>query len=195
MARHREFDEDRVLRAAADVFRRHGFAGASVELLTEATGLGKGSLYGAYGSKHGLYLAALDWYVERNVGATRDAFERSGAPLAELATYLDGIAAASSNGSPSCLFTGATAELSGRDQPVAERVQAAFEEISATLRASAERGQDDGSITTSVDPQAAADLLLAIARGIEVLGHAGMPRERLERAADVAVTALSAESG
>jgi TetR/AcrR family transcriptional repressor of nem operon len=192
MARPREFDEERVLRAAAGVFRRHGYAGASVQELTKATGLGKGSLYGAYGSKHGLYLAALDQYADRNVGATRQALEASDSPVGELRQYLDGIAAGSSDGSPSCLFTAATAERSAEDPAVTQRVHAAFEDIAAALRASAERGQADGTIAAGVDPQTAADLLLAVARGIEVLGHAGMPRERLTRAAEAAVAALTA---
>src|SRR4051812_16074564 len=168
MARPREFDELRVLRAAAGVFRRRGYAGASLQELTEATGLGKGSLYGAFGSKHGLYLAALDQYTDRNVGVTRQALAASDAPpVDELREYLDGIAAGSSDGSPSCLYTGATAELSGHDAPVAQRVHAAFDDISATLRATVERGQADGTIATGIGPQTAADLLLAVARGID----------------------------
>jgi AcrR family transcriptional regulator len=191
MARPREFDEERVLRAAAGVFRRVGYAGASVQALTEATGLGKGSLYGAFGSKHGLYLAALDQYTDSSVGVTRQEFAVSDdPPVAELREYLDEIAVGSSNGSPSCMLTGATAELSEHDAPVAQRVHAAFDEISDMLRASVERGQADGTIASGVDPQTAADLLLAVARGIDVLGHAGIPGERLTRAAEAAVAAL-----
>ena len=192
MARPREFDELRVLRAAAGVFRRRGYAGASLQELTAATGLGKGSLYGAFGSKHGLYLAVLDQYADRNVGATRQALTASEAlSVDELREYLDKIATDSSDGSPSCLFTGATAELSGHDAPVAQRVRAAFDDISATLQAAVERGQADGTIATGIDPQTAADLLLAVARGIEVLGHAGIPRERLTNASEAAVAALT----
>jgi AcrR family transcriptional regulator len=193
MARPREFDERAVLRAAAGVFRRHGYAGASVEALTAATGLGKGSLYGAFGSKHGLYLAALDLYAGENVGATRRMLEESaGSPIQDLREYLGTIAAGSSNGSPSCLLTSATAELSDHDQPVAGRVKAAFDDLSASLRQTAELAQADGEIAPDADPEAVADLLLALARGIEVLGHAGMSRERLARAVDATVTAIAA---
>ncbi|MDO8213586.1 TetR/AcrR family transcriptional regulator [Conexibacter sp. CPCC 206217] len=191
MARPREFDEQRVLRAAAGVFRRHGYAGASLQELTQATGLGKGSLYGAFGSKHGLYLAALDQYYTPGEG---QALDHSGAPaIEELRTYMADAAAGSSDGSPSCLLTSATAELSGRDDPVSQRVNAAFDDISAMLRARVVRGQTDGTIAAEVDPQTAADLLLAVARGIEVLGHAGIERERLVNAAEAAVAALTAE--
>jgi TetR/AcrR family transcriptional repressor of nem operon len=59
MARPRKFTEEDVVTAARDQFWSAGYAGTSLEDLTEATGLGRGSLYGAFGDKHALYLRAL----------------------------------------------------------------------------------------------------------------------------------------
>lgn len=192
MARPREFNEERVLRAAADVFRRRGFAGASLEELVQATGLGKGSLYGAYGSKHGLYLAALDRYAETNVGATTTALTASTVdPVDELRAYLHGIISGSTNGSPSCLLTVSATELADHDSAVAGRVREAFDGLSDGLRATVARGQADGRITAEADAGAAADLLLVVARGIDVLAHAGVPPERLAAAAELAVAAVT----
>ena len=49
MARPRTFDEQEVVAAARDEFWERGYAATSVDDLTAATGLGKGSLYGAFG--------------------------------------------------------------------------------------------------------------------------------------------------
>ncbi|MGC4029812.1 MAG: helix-turn-helix domain-containing protein [Steroidobacteraceae bacterium] len=46
--------------AAAAVFRRRGYAATSIDHLVEATGMHRGSLYGVFGSKHGLFLRVLD---------------------------------------------------------------------------------------------------------------------------------------
>ena len=62
MPRPRNFDEDTVVAAARDRFWGGGYAATSVDDLTAATGLGKGSLYGAFGDKHGLFVRALDGY-------------------------------------------------------------------------------------------------------------------------------------
>ena len=63
MPRPRKFDETDVVAAARDEFWSRGYAATSVDDLTSATGLGKGSLYGAFGDKHGLFLRALDDYI------------------------------------------------------------------------------------------------------------------------------------
>ena len=60
MGRPREFDEDQAVAAAAEVFRRRGYAATSVEHLVAATGVHRGSLYGTFGSKHGLLLRTLE---------------------------------------------------------------------------------------------------------------------------------------
>ena len=59
MARPRSFDEAVVVDAAARCFTELGYAATSVDDLVSATGLHRGSLYGAFGSKRGLFLAAL----------------------------------------------------------------------------------------------------------------------------------------
>lgn len=59
MARPRSFDTAAVVRQARDAFVAGGYRGTSVEDLLTATGLSRASLYQAFGSKRGLFLAAL----------------------------------------------------------------------------------------------------------------------------------------
>ena len=59
MGRKRSFDDDEVLARAREVFLEHGYEGTSIEALVKATGLLRGSLYGAFGSKRGMFVAAL----------------------------------------------------------------------------------------------------------------------------------------
>ena len=57
MARPRSFDPDHVLHAAERQFRTSGYNGTSVDDISAATGLGRGSLYAAFDGKHGVLLA------------------------------------------------------------------------------------------------------------------------------------------
>lgn len=57
--RPRQFEDEAVIDAAVAVFSEHGFAGTSAQDLCDGTGLGRGSLYNAFGSKQAIYEQAL----------------------------------------------------------------------------------------------------------------------------------------
>lgn len=59
MGRPRAFSEFDVVASASAVFARRGFAATSVDDLVRATGVGRASLYGAFGSKDGLFQRCL----------------------------------------------------------------------------------------------------------------------------------------
>lgn len=59
MGRPRTFSESDVVASASAVFARRGFTATSVDDLVRATGVGRASLYGAFGSKDGLFQRCL----------------------------------------------------------------------------------------------------------------------------------------
>src|SRR5258708_31243169 len=72
VARPREFDEDKILAAVRDQFWRQGYAATSLDDLMRVTGLGKGSIYGAFGDKRNLFLAVLRVYADERVVHARE---------------------------------------------------------------------------------------------------------------------------
>jgi TetR/AcrR family transcriptional regulator, transcriptional repressor for nem operon len=67
MGRPRSFNEEAVLDAAAEAFVKGGYEGTSIDDLVKALNLHRGSLYKAFGSKHGLFLAVLRRYVDTHL--------------------------------------------------------------------------------------------------------------------------------
>ncbi len=63
MGRIQAFDTEAVVRAARTVFWEQGYAEASLPDLERATGLSRSSIYHAFGSKRGLFDAALTSYL------------------------------------------------------------------------------------------------------------------------------------
>src|SRR5579872_771184 len=63
--RPRAFEAETALLQAMDVFWTDGFAGASLDDVSAATGLNRPSLYGAFGDKRALYLKAYGQYRRR----------------------------------------------------------------------------------------------------------------------------------
>lgn len=62
---------ERILHAAAVVFARKGFYGASVEEITERAGLSRGAFYSNFGDKDELLLAVLEHRFEARVEEIR----------------------------------------------------------------------------------------------------------------------------
>src|SRR5215831_79435 len=65
MARPKDYDRDDVLLGARDLFWEQGYEATSITELEERTGLNRSSLYHEFGSKYGLFEAALDCYADR----------------------------------------------------------------------------------------------------------------------------------
>ncbi|MBW1605365.1 TetR/AcrR family transcriptional regulator [Lactobacillus sp. Sy-1] len=70
MGRRKSFNESEVLNKMSMVFIQYGFEGTSLDLLVNATGLLRGSLYAAFGSKLGMFIAAL----KENINHRKDSF-------------------------------------------------------------------------------------------------------------------------
>jgi AcrR family transcriptional regulator len=83
MGRPRAFDEDEAVRAAVGLFGGRAYDGVSVDDLVNHLGVHRNSLYKTFGSKRGLYLAALRRHLADDVR-----------PLAEALTAVPDVAAA-----------------------------------------------------------------------------------------------------
>jgi AcrR family transcriptional regulator len=65
VAGRKQFDVDHVLDQAMLVFWERGYVGTSLDDLSSATGLGRGSLYATFASKDGIFRQALERYSLR----------------------------------------------------------------------------------------------------------------------------------
>src|SRR5512140_1155029 len=78
---------ERLLAAAAEVFRRLGYNGASLETVAETAGYTKGAVYSNFATKADLFVALLDEYVLAESKAQEEQFE--GRPLSDFIDSLD----------------------------------------------------------------------------------------------------------
>jgi TetR/AcrR family transcriptional repressor of nem operon len=191
MARPREFDEETVVRAARERFWNAGYAATSMTDLAEATGLGKTSLYGAFGDKHALFMRVFDEY---STGAVESAEAQLGGPdetaLDRIRDYLLANARGSAGNPRGCLLARGTAELASVDAEVAERAKQAYAGLSEVLARAAEAGQRAGMIDPEADPAVLGDLILAIHRGTEALGRGGAEEPALRALVETFVAQL-----
>src|SRR5947208_15460571 len=67
--RRRQMTREALVAAAAEVFAKKGFYGASLEEIAEAAGFTRGAIYSNFGSKDELLLAVLDHYLDLDIRA------------------------------------------------------------------------------------------------------------------------------
>jgi TetR/AcrR family transcriptional regulator, transcriptional repressor for nem operon len=187
MPRPRKFDETDVVAAARDEFWTRGYAATSVDDLTNVTGLGKGSLYGAFGDKHGLYLRALDDYIGAALDGVRAQLRDPGYSAYERLTRhirAQVTAIAADKTRRGCMMAKSAAELSGVDDDVERKVEHAYAAWHAELADCIKEAQRDGAIDKKHKPQSLAITLLAFMRGQEALHKGGAKPAQLKASAE-----------
>ena len=187
MPRPRTFDESDVVAAARDEFWSRGYAATSIDDLTTATGLGKGSLYGAFGDKHGLYLRALDDYIGTSLDSVRgqlrdpthSAYDRLTRHIRAQAKAI-----AADKVRRGCMMAKSAAELSATDDTVERAVENAYATWATELADCIKEAQRDGAIDNRQNPQALAMTVLAFMRGQEALHKGGAKPAQLKASAE-----------
>lgn len=150
MSRPRGFDRDRVVRGARTLFWRRGYEGASVPELEEATGLGRSSIYNAFGSKRGLFDAAVESYLSEVVRPRLRPLTEDPVDPAALSDYLDGLGGVlarvdSMPGTNGCLLINAAGSPISRDPGVADLIARYRDELQAAIA----RGVDAALVDVS----------------------------------------------
>jgi len=193
MARPRKFDETDVVAAARDEFWSRGYAATSVDDLTAVTGLGKGSLYGAFGDKHGLFLLALDDYIGTALDGVRSQLrDPAHSAYDRLTRHIraQARAVAADKARRGCMMAKSAAELSATDEAVERAVEHAYAEWHAELVDCIKEAQRDDAIDKKQNPQALATTLLAFMRGQEALHKGGAKPAQIRAAADEMVSLI-----
>lgn len=183
MARPRRFDEDVLLSRAQEQFWSNGYDRTSIEDIATASGVGNGSLYSAYGSKLGLFLAVFRRYCEGRVTLVDEVISgHEGSFESAVAHYLDEIVADCTAGPDrrGCLMLNSLAELGGRFPEVA---QIGRESVGAMRRIVAGRVHSavaDGEISIAdTEADALAAHIVLVSQGLIQLSRIGASLDEL----------------
>ena len=169
--RPREFDTDAAVERAMGVFWSCGYHGTSLPDLLEATNLSRGSLYAAFGDKHGLFLRALDRYIDDALARLDSELDPRKNALAGLRTYLAGYVDRTSGiaGKRGCLVVATAMELAAHDTEVEQRIRRIFKTMETRLTEALARAQAAGELADGVEPATTARVLLCMIEGMRVV--------------------------
>lgn len=184
----KQFDRNVVLDRAADLFWRQGYDATSIQDIEAATGLGRGSLYNAFGDKEAMFLTVLARYGETLGSAPirhlEDADVRRG-----LRCMLESIVARMDEpGRPrGCLMTNTCAN--GGSPAVAAQVASGMLGLEVALESAFQRARSEGQIPASTAPRALARFYCAVVQSLGVTHKAFADAATLTDIVDVAMSA------
>jgi TetR/AcrR family transcriptional regulator, transcriptional repressor for nem operon len=192
MSRPREFDSAAALDRAVDTFWERGYDGTAVQDLCSAMDLNPGSLYGAFGGKRSLFLAALDRYMDSVSKLAIDCVGAAPSGMAGIRAFFDDVIQGMTSGKRKwgCLITNSVAELSLRDAEIAEKVRLHLARVENTFAGALARAKAAGELAPGIGPESAA-YLVCVLQGLNVLAKTRPGRKTLCAIADVALAALS----
>ena len=181
MARPKEFNPDKAMKEAMEAFWQRGYHATSVNDLLAEMKLNRGSLYGTFGDKKQLFLAALSEYERQGREEMREVLGRPGPARQTIREWIEaaGRHCAGGAGQKGCLALKAAMEMAPQDADVANwvrRMTRAREQLIASV---IQRGQAEGQINPKLDPRAAARYLLGALAGLGVMGVTAPPERKV----------------
>lgn len=172
MARPAQFERDDVLEKAMQAFWDQGYNATSMASLVDATSLKPGSIYAAFDSKEGLFLAALDHYAQQSVARIKRALADADTPLQGIRGFFLNMVkeAAGVRAGRSCLLVNTVLEISRQNEMVQKRVNRHLADIEALFLHALKTAQANGELLPDKDPKALAAFLMTSIWGLRVLG-------------------------
>jgi len=185
----KEFDPDAVLDTAMTVFWQRGYEATSTADLVAELGIARASLYATFGSKHKLYLRALDRYLLARDPAVVELLSRPGPALPAVRALVEGYVTESLGDDRGCFVVNAAVERMSEDS-VARRVRSSWDTVEVALTSALLRARAQGELSADAEPRALARFLLVFLQGVRVFGRDDMHPERLTDAVREALRIL-----
>ena len=172
MARPRGFDELEVMENLMKVFWDKGYEATTMQDLVKASGLLKGSLYGAFGDKQTIYLAALKHYNRTRMHAQIEILNGEGSVRQKISRLFDNVIEATKRGvfAGGCLLCNASLEKAVTDKLVKNEIKTTIRRLKIAIV--------DAVKKEGVNEDQAASLaafIISAYFGTRVLAKAGAP--------------------
>lgn len=193
--RPREFDIDQALAKAMDIFWQKGYHATSIDDLTKAMQITRGSLYKAFNDKKSVFIAAFERYVSGGaVGKFEQKLALGSSSLDLIIKLMEHYARVSSaeSGTKGCLVTATAMEMLPHDPEISELVNSALQRIRRFLTKAIAQAKSDGLLDSALDEEAAALFVLSVIQGMRVLGKTERTEQELKRIVAFTLSGITA---
>ncbi|WP_342480832.1 TetR/AcrR family transcriptional regulator [Paenibacillus sp. FSL L8-0340] len=171
MARLREFNEEKALDAAMQLFWEKGFEATSLSDLTSAMGIQRPSIYSAFGDKKGLFEAALRKYTSAHASDVRASLQKNVTVREAFRDFFDALVAKEyGNGANwGCFCINSMVELAPHDEKFEILTREHQMYLSVIFQETIERGVRSGELDASINAKSLAQTLVVSLIGLTVM--------------------------
>ena len=182
LGRPLEFNPDKVIDCAMEVFWCKGYTATSMTDLLKAMNLSKSSLYQTFGSKHQLFERCLDRYADWLYTDMAKQLDESTSGYSFIENFLDSIAntAQSPEGAKGCLMVNSTIEFGQKDPLIATAIADNLQLFSKLYMEAVKKAQKEGDISLDADPQVITNYLHVSISGLRTMVKAGADKKSVK---------------
>jgi TetR/AcrR family transcriptional repressor of nem operon len=177
----KNYDRDELLDCAIELFRRQGYSATSTAELVAELGVNRKSMYAEFGSKQGLFEAALERYGAVNLLRVLAPIEAPDADANSINDAFLGYASASETqfSGLGCLMANTAVERAAIDPGSARFVDAYLDRLTKGFRNALENAHADGDVSVLADLDDLAAFLVMSVLGISAMLRAKATPEQM----------------
>ncbi|MEH6944122.1 TetR/AcrR family transcriptional regulator [Bacillus sp. JJ722] len=193
MGRTREFDEEKVLDAAMQLFWEKGYEATSLSDLTSRMGVQRPSIYSAFGGKKELFEAALRKYTMSRASDVRTRLQNSPSVKEAFQTFFESVVAEEYTESQSrgCFCINTMVELAPHDEKFEILTREHQMYLSVIFQETIERGIQSGELKSDVNAKALSQALIVSLIGLTVIMKSRPERSFVDNTIKVILTLLN----
>lgn len=194
MGRTKQYERTDLLDRAVELFRLQGFNGTSTAELVTELGVNRKSMYAEFGSKQGLFEAALDHYSRNHLTRVLAPIEAPDASVDAIRNAFAGYASASTGwfAGRGCLMCNTAVERGALDPGSGRYVAAYLDRLTRAFRHALDNARRDGEIDHTADLDELAAFFTTALIGVAACIRAEAPPEQVQAASHVATSVLDA---
>jgi TetR/AcrR family transcriptional regulator, transcriptional repressor for nem operon len=188
MARPKEFDPERALAKAMNLFWQLGYENTSLEALMKEMGIARQSLYDTFGDKRALYLKAMAHYRDQTNSQMQKMLNEIPSVRDGFARLLFGLAAETrEQHERGCLLLSANLQRDPKDVVVRDFLRDNQARVEAIFLQALARAQKQGELSPKDDTAALARFFIVTIQGMRAMARLKSDRKALEQVARVAL--------
>ncbi|MGR3774235.1 TetR/AcrR family transcriptional regulator [Bacillus paramycoides] len=192
MARLREFDEEKALDAAMQLFWEKGYAATSLSDLTAKMGIQKPSLYSAFGDKEGLFEAALRRYTNLHATSIRTKLQKEQSVKEAIRTFFENMVEEEykKESNKGCFCINTMVELAPHNEKFEVLTREHQMYLSVIFQELIAKGIQSGELQSDANAKALAQTLVTSLIGLTVLMKSRPERSVVDNSVSILLSLL-----